>query len=280
MKIFQFTSTLLIFFLLAICIAAFLPQAVPIASAMSSKKPWVPCVNPSRIKLGSKIFSFPRPGPVAPAFIEPGDVSDLCHASSALEVTDWSARALHSALISDLQGKTDERGEPLAQKYLWISAAQSTPEMYADFNTLSRDVEHLLRTLKINIKDLPFENGFYVWRKSERPIYSYNTPPIKGGNITLSMKDILAGQNVYISDDPDLRPFGGELAVIGCRQHLEGERLCRAHLWDGEIKYTMWNFSPETLPKEHWKDLYLGFIKLRKELLLENGAKKQSKGSE
>jgi hypothetical protein len=126
--------------------------------------------------------------------------------------------------------------------------------------------------MNVKLSDLPIENGFYVWRKKDRPLLDYKKQPSYSKLITSNMGYLYGMHNIYISNDRELLSPKGEPAIYACADRIEGED-CRTHLWDGEIYYTIRTINPRLVPKDHWKALYRGFLQLREDLLSESGAK-------
>ena len=247
----------------------------PPALAMSSKRPYIPCVSPVRVKIGSKIFSLPESGKVRPMNIRPGMLEDLCHAAQPLELHSLSVSAKYSLFLEGTEKEFDTKGTPLSQKSLTLSIANGYPPTHKEFHTLAGDLKKLMQLLNTKLSDLPMEDGFYAWKREDRPILRYTEPPLDREKVSWAVRGLHNRHNIYISDDPDLLSSTGEPAIFACERRFKKSKeldyeVCWSSIWDGEVKFAMWDV---TRPKREWKALYKKFLMFRESLLSETGPK-------
>lgn len=241
------------------------------AQALSSKRPTFPCQDTIRVKMGEKLFSFPRKGRVALVCIDPGKISDLCNVAGPVELKSWSADILYGLLLNDLEGKSGDYGVPLKQYSFQLGASYITPQTHKNFQTLYEDVQELMRAMGIKLENLPVENGFYVWRKEDRRTKKNGEKSFEYMKLSKSARSLVKIYNIYVSQD--LRSPIDEPAVFVCEESLSKEKVvetekCWIRVFDGEVNYFVGSIKTKFIPKEQWKELYENFLSLRKSLLL------------
>jgi hypothetical protein len=216
------------------------------------------CVSPAQIKMGERIFYIPRPWKLNVTLVKPGNIRDLCYASEPVGLKEWVAFVPANFLLHVVP----EPGSSNPPE-LQIDVFEETGK---DFRTLYQHLREMMRLQKIEIVDLPIENGFRVWRYQD-------WAPVDIHHQFLRTRDaFLTEEAVYISDDPDLKSPSGEPAIFACKpgqvdKVRNGMCRIRMSIWDGQVDFTAQSFDISGIPQNKWKELYLGLLDLRKALI-------------
>jgi hypothetical protein len=217
------------------------------------KKEYVPCVNPARLKMGDRVFYIPRRWRINLTHMKPGTTKDLCHASDPTEVTEWAAFISPLIFVKGIEEFAKKNGYS-SQPELQLQVYNETGK---DFKPLYDNILKLMQLQNIRISDLPVENGFRVWRRKDWPYFD-SRPHFEDSRISR--------ENIYIADNSALLTSKEESAIFACTDFREFES-CRVSIWDGQVDFTARGVDTRWIPKEKWKGIYRGLLKLRQSLL-------------
>jgi hypothetical protein len=208
--------------------------------------------------MGDHVFHIPSRWEIDVVHIKPGEVRDLCHAVEPVEVMFWAAFVRIKLFVEDASAD-----QPRIQLQVYRETDKDDRSMY-------EHVRELLALQNLKVSDLPIEKGFRVWRNKDWPKFDYRpyNPHFRAGR-----NFSLARENLYISDDLDLLSPKGDAAVFACRSYrykkedVDFHEDCRTGIWDGHIDFTARGIDTHRVPKEKWKELYRGLLKLRQSLI-------------
>lgn len=245
-------------------LTVFLALLITVPAVGAWSWPWesksrAPCVSPAQIKMADRTFHIPRPWKLAVNYVRPGNLKDLCHAP--LTVTKWGAFVPVSLVVQGTEDFAKQNGYPV-QPSIPIRVSE---ERSANFKSLYEDVKTYMRAQKIKVTDLPVENGFRVRKRKDWPrLRNFDHHILMPQNWDLSRS------NIYIASDVNLLSPKGEPAIFVCRPFPIDDKTfeeCRLSIWDGTIDFTARRIDTRRTPKDKFKELYAGFLKLRQALL-------------